>query len=402
MKSVLLVQPDLPLPKKTKIDHGSLPIGLLKIGSYLRHSLGYDVRFVRGNRPLRRRPDEIWVTSMFTYWAEQVHDSVAYYQKRFPNADIKVGGVYASLMPEHCRAKTGAEVHIGLHEPAEKWCRENGVDYSFFDQDIDVQILHGMRGCHRKCKFCGTWRIEPRMTFDRRVADRVDKNRVVFYDNNFLKNKSVGKILKELAEVRVNGRRVVYECQSGFDGRILNSELAGLLKEANFQNPRIAWDNSYDDAKDVANQVSLLKRAGYRGKDIYVFILYNWDHTYDVAERKRMKCWEWGVQISDCRFRPLDQTHDAFDARLTQTAQDYHIHEGWTDSEVKLFRKNVRRHNICVRHGFPFHSRMFELMKVPRSQYRALNGLSKSSTNKKYPDAWWPDEYHPSVSDRDG
>jgi hypothetical protein len=394
MRRILLVQPDFPQPKKTKIEHSAVPIGLLKIGTYYRHSEGLSVKLVRGNKPVRFRPDEVLVTSLFTYWSKHVKESVDYYKSRFPRAKIIVGGIYASLMPDHCRQNTHADVHVGLHNPAEEWCKHNPLDYSLLDEDIDFQILHGMRGCFRRCKFCGTWKIEPRMTFDRDVAKRVTSNHVIFYDNNFLKNRHIRDILRELSSVRIGGNKVRYECQSGFDGRILDDELACLLKKAGFVNPRIAWDNSYDDWRMIRRQIRMLENAGYRKKDIYVFVLYNWEHPYKIVEKKRKKCWDFGVQIADCRFRPLDQTHDDFNAHLNQTNSDYHIHEGWTDHEVKLFRKNVRRHNICIRHGFEFHSKILENKKVPRSAYRALNKSSKKEIRKQYPDAWWPDEIH--------
>ena len=79
-------------------------------------------------------------------------------------------------------------------------------------------------------------------------------------------------------------------------------------------------------------------------------------------EKKRIKCYRWYVQIADCRNRPLDRTDDNYDPRAYkkgQTKEDYHIHKetGWTDPLVRQFRKNIRRQNICVRHGFPFYSK---------------------------------------------
>lgn len=395
MTKILLVQPEFPLPKKAKIDHASVPIGLLKIGSYLKHCKGASVRLVRGNRPIRYDPDEIWMTSLFTYWSKYVKESVDYYRSRFPKARITVGGIYASLMPDHCKRTTRANVHMGLHVPSEEWCARNTLDYSLLDDDVDFQILHGMRGCFRRCKFCGTWKLEPRMTFDRNVASRVSTNRVVFYDNNFLKNRYIRDILKELSQVRVNRRKVQYECQSGFDGRILDEDLAHMLKEAGFVNPRIAWDNSFDDGQEIKRQIGYLEKAGYKSKDIYVFMLYDWEYDFQILERKRLKCWEWQVQISDCRFRPLDQLHDHFNSRKSQTSLDYYIHPNWTDEEVKQFRKNVRRHNICVRHSFPFYSATFERMRISKREALVLRKQPKDVIRLKVSDVWFPDESNP-------
>ena len=389
----LLVVPDFPVPAKRKVNHDFLPIGLLKIGTYMRKCLGWEVSLAFGNRKSRFVPDEIWITSLFTYWSRQVVESARFYRDRYPKARILVGGIYASLMPDHCGDSTGADVHVGLFEPAESWCAEHGVDYSLLRRKMDFQIIHGMRGCFRKCKFCGTWKIEPRMSSDRLVASRVVRNHVVFYDNNFLKNRYIRDVLRELAVVRVKRKRVVYECQSGFDGRIMDQELADLLHDANFMNPRIAWDNSYQDWPKRENQVRLLENAGYKRKDISIFMLYNWEYPFEVLERKRLKCWEWGVQISDCRFRPLDQTYDNYCPRTVQTNEDYYIHDKWTDKEIKQFRKNVRRHNICVRHGFKFHSKWLENMRVSKKQYVILSKSPRKLVRKRLSDAWYPDQF---------
>jgi len=392
-ENILLVYPNFPIPIKRKNHHDFLPIGLLKIGTYLRDSNGCKVKLIFGNEEINFTPDYILITSLFTYWSDCVHKTAKYYRDKYPAAHLIIGGIYASLLPENVQRETNASVWKGLYYPAEEWCREHDVDYSLLPEDIDFQILHGMRGCFRKCKFCGTWKIEPKEEFIDNIPSLVRKNHVIFYDNNFLRHPDVNQILIDLSKIRINGKKVIYESQSGFDGRIINAEIAVLLKKARFINPRIAWDNSYNDWPEICKQVDFLANAGYKKKDIYIFMIYNWDYNYIELEKKRLKCWEWGTQIADCRYRPLDQLYDRFNARIKQNENDYHIHSNWSDSEVKQFRKNVRRHNICIRHGFPFYSAMMEHKKLPKSEYEVLRGNSKSIIRKKVKDAWFPDEF---------
>jgi hypothetical protein len=392
---VLLVVPDFPIPKKRKIHHDFVPIGLLKIGTYLRDSKGCDVELVFGKKTPRTKPDEIWITSLFTYWSRYVREAAEFYHDRYPKARVIIGGIYASLMPEHTRHSTGHEAYVGLHNDAEKWVRNHGVDYSILGQQIDFQILHGMRGCFRRCRFCGTWKIEPEETFDPAIHEQITKNHVVFYDNNFLRNPRIKETLEALSSIRVNRKPVRFESQSGFDGRILNPELARLLKKARFINPRIAWDNSILDEKKIEEQIRMLKDAGYKSKDIYVFMLYNWEHDFGTLETKRIKCWKWKVQIADCRFRPLDQVFDEFDSRKAQSSAEYYIHPDWTDTEVKKFRANVRKHNICVRHGFRFYSKSLELMRLSKKRTTELKQESRARIKEALPDAWFPGEHHP-------
>jgi len=316
-----------------------------------------------------------------------------------PEAKIIIGGIYATLLPDVVENATGAEVFQGQCEEAEKWCRSNEIDYSFLPSAVDFEIVHGMRGCFRRCSFCGTWKLEPNEQYFNDIQIR--KNHVIFYDNNFLKHPNIVKMLKDFEQLRIDGRVVTFESQSGFDGRILDKELAVLLKKARFINPRIAWDHSIEDYTLIRKQIKYLRDAGYYAKDINVFMIYNWDLDYNEMEKKRVKCWKLGVQIMDCRYRPLTQLFDNFNARLIQTNEDYFIKDNWSDAEIKQFRKNVRRHNICIRHGFAFHSPTLEHMRVSKADFkRLMQSKKKRDIKKQIPDAWFPDEFHPSICDK--
>lgn len=349
-KRILLVEPDFPVPAKSKNHSNFLPIGLLKLASYYRQK-GYNVKLNRGNHSANFCPDRILITSLFTYWSEYVKESVQYYKKKYPKARIEVGGIYATLMPEHCKKYTGCnKVFIAQHKGADT-CKP-----AYDLVDVDYQIIHGMRGCTNKCPFCGIWRIEKKSFKDaEQIKKEICSNKLIFYDNNILVNPHIEEILTMLANTTYNSKVLHCECQSGFDGRVLmkSPHLAFMLKKARFENIRVAWDFPYTEfnVKMVGNWINLLEKVGYNRKEIFVFMIYNWNYSFKHMELKRKQCYEWGLQISDCRFRPLTQTFDRYNGRLKdQTSEDYFIHPKWTDEEVKQFRKNVRRHNICIRH----------------------------------------------------
>lgn len=372
MNRILLVEPDFPYPGKSKnransVHRNFVPIGLLKLGA-MHRAQGARVRLVRGNCPRaalqKFKPSHILVTSLFTYWSEYVWAAIEHYRTMFPRARIFLGGIYATLHHERPEFKERAKrhrvrVHVGLHKEAERYC----PDYSFLNGGVNHHVTHSTRGCIRKCPFCGVWRIEP--TIQHKSSHQllneikaVGRNRVIFFDNNFLANRDIRNILKDLAGLTLNGRSVVFECQSGLDGRLLerDPELATLLRNANFRNIRIAWDNSLSDHASVARQLAYLTDAGYRASDISVFMIYNYDTPYETMLKKLGYCEKWEVQIADCRYRPLDSTFDHYDGnkfRQGQTEADYYIHTsgGWTDGKIRAFRKKVRQHNIWVRYA---------------------------------------------------
>jgi hypothetical protein len=112
-------------------------------------------------------------------------------------------------------------------------------------------------------------------------------------------------------------------------------------------------------------------------------------------ERKRIKCWEWKVQIADCRYRPLDQIYDNYNPNKPQTSKDYYIHPKWTDAEVKQFRKNVRRQNICVRYGLSYYSRTLERHLIPSDKILKLKKISPVGAKKHLNDVWEPSYISP-------
>ena len=56
------------------------------------------------------RPDAVLVTSLMTYWYPGVSAAIALVQEHFPGVPVILGGIYASLCPDHARAVSGADL----------------------------------------------------------------------------------------------------------------------------------------------------------------------------------------------------------------------------------------------------------------------------------------------------
>lgn len=368
-KKILLVEPNFPFPNKSKnkanhIHKNFVPIGLLKLGA-LHKDKGNKIKLVRGKKSSKRirfTPNEILVTSLFTYWSSHVWDCIKHYRETFPKATIKLGGIYATL---HCDSKKFKELckqyNVGVSKGIDCEAEKYFPDYSLL-RNVDYHATHMMRGCIRHCKFCGTWKIEPRRTNKSKEEiinelKQIGKNKVIFYDNNLLANPFIKEILNEFSTLKINKKTVVFESQSGFDGRLLekDSELAYLIKKARFQNIRIAWDNSINDKKSIRKQINLLIKAGYPAKDISVFMIYNFDVPFEDMIKKLEYCKKWGVQITDCRYRPLELDYDNYNPHMRkgQPEGSFYIHKqgGWTDKKIRDFRISVRKHNIWIRYA---------------------------------------------------
>jgi hypothetical protein len=362
LNRILLVEPNFPIPAKSKNHCNFLPIGLLKIAAYHR-SHGDRVELHRGNFQTKKHPDEIKVTSLFTYWSKQVWESVQYYKELYPKAKIEVGGIYASLMPDHAKASGCDDVKTGLYKKGIAEDFEPAYDLV----NVDYQIVHASRGCFRKCNFCGTWKIEPEVTYKKSIKDEIKKKKIVFYDNNLIANPHIKDVLSEIAEYKFPDQsRIHCESQSGLDGRILikDPEIAIYLKKARFQHPRIAWDGPYEHWPKIKAQIQVLREAGFRPDDIFIFTLFNHDLSYEEMRLKLDACRRWKVRVIDCRYRPLDSTYDDYKPNAkNQNEEEYYIHKSWTDRQVRAFRRAVRRQNIAL------------ILELPNGRY--IKGVEK-------------------------
>lgn len=397
IKNALLIEPNFPIPKKSRNHRDFLPIGLLKIASYLQHE-GIIVQLCRLGDEFQSnvdqfnfKPDIIFITSLFTYWADYVKEAVDLCRDTFPNSKIVVGGIYASLLPDHCKEFTGCDmVFEGVWEEAEEF----QPDYSLVN--VDYQIIHTSRGCKRRCPYCGVYKIEPKCEYDTSLNGKeIIKRKLVFYDNNLLANPSIENILGELAELKKQRKILSCESQSGFDGRILlkNPKLGVLLKKAGFINPKIAWDGPYSQKNKIKSQINVLTESGYKSKEISIFVLYNYDISFEEMEKKRVQCWKWNVQITDCRYRPLDQWFDNYNpyTKKPQSEKDYYIHPKWNDKLIRAFRSNIRKHNICVRQDILYYSADIERKRIPKNKIIKYKKLSYNKAKMHLDDAWNPE-----------
>src|SRR6056297_2866534 len=62
----------------------------------------------------KAQPDMVLITSQMTYWYQGIAEAVRVVRRAYPAVPVVVGGIYATLIPQHCRDVIGAdEVVIG-------------------------------------------------------------------------------------------------------------------------------------------------------------------------------------------------------------------------------------------------------------------------------------------------
>ena len=194
------------------------------------------------------------------------------------------------------------------------------------------QWIRITEGCPHNCPYC----YEPQEIKIFEIPEIV-RNDVKIMDMNLLCKPEALNIIKELGKKRVNGKVVYYELVCGIDYRFLTQEIANELKRSRFKNIRIAWDWFMRDQYAIKDGINKLLKAGYKNKDIMIFMICNWKIPYKMNCQKLDLCKVWNVQVADCYF----------DNQVFPNV----IPEFWNDKELKSFRSKCRKHNQLVNFG---------------------------------------------------
>jgi len=199
----------------------------------------------------------------------------------------------------------------------------------FNDEEQWIRITEG---CPHNCPYC----YEPQEIKIFNIPDIV-RNVVKIMDMNLLCKPEALNIIKKLGQKRVNEKVVYYELICGIDWRFLTEEIAIALKQARFQNIRLAWDWHYGMQRKIKDAIHTLTSAGYKTNDMMVFMICNWKITFEECMKKLNACKYWNIKVADCYF----------DGQIMPNVNPVF----WTAEEIKKFRHEVRKHNQFVLFG---------------------------------------------------
>ena len=307
------------------------PLGLLKLAA-MHKDRGDEVEFVYGLVHPQATPDKIYVTSLFTYAWKHVHATVEHYRQLYPGTEVVLGGIYATLMPEHARLSGAHEVRPGLVAEAETY----RPDYSLVPE-WHTSVMFSMRGCIRKCAFCAVPKLEGKTTGKAQgIRDLIEPGhrKVILWDNNVLGVPNWHDVIDELKAAGVG-----VDFNQGLDARLINDDVARKLREVRITPIRLAYDiPSERDA--VESAIESLHAVGFSKRRIIVYTLYNFTDTPEQFWKRVADLVSWGAVSYPMRYEPLNSL-----------VKNRYVSPHWTAEQLEMVA--VSRRVIGAGGAFP-------------------------------------------------
>jgi len=255
-------------------------------------------------------PDGILVTSMMTYWYPGVVEAVRLARRTWPGVPILLGGVYATLCPDHAESHAGADVvlagpvesagivlealegrPVGRAEPGGSSWTSLWPALDLYPRPAYAPLLTS-RGCPLHCPYCASNLLFP--GFVQRppeevlaeIEDRCERlglRDFVFYDDALLVNAET-HLAPLLEGVLAQGFQARFHAPNGLHVARITDELARLMRRAGFQTVRLgletmdwgrqeAWGKKVR-AGQIEAAVGHLRRAGFGREEIGVYLLH--------------------------------------------------------------------------------------------------------------------------------
>lgn len=281
------------------------------------------------------KADAVFITSLMTYWYPGLQEIINLIKIEMPKTPIFCGGIYASLLPEHCRS-LGADYIIQgadlnqlipiFHKknwPAQQNQAKIYVDAAVFDQ---AGILQLNRGCPFSCSYCASRLLGAFESGDAQQAfqlflhyfDNLGIRHFAFYDDALLVNKE--KILWPFLEaVLACGRKANFYLPNALHIKFMDFKTASLMRKCDFQEIRLGWESAEKgfhqklDQKFLESEckeaVLALKEAGFNKNEITAYVLAGLpDQEADSVEQSLYTASKLGLTVKLARYSPVPGT----------------------------------------------------------------------------------------------
>jgi radical SAM superfamily enzyme YgiQ (UPF0313 family) len=376
-------------------------------------------------------PDEVWITSIMSYWWESTRDMVELCKRLFPKAKIRVGGIYPTLDPQH------AAKRLGLDDPLIVPGKQlNLVDDAMMARDLivtgeipdanDLELDHELyfehghnpkytilttsRGCPRDCEYCAAYVLSGRKVVSREPKSVIEEIRAkyergvrdfCFYEDNLLMSKkSFKEILTLICENKRDLKGIELHSPEGLEIRLVEPDLAKLMWDAGFRRVYLPLESinhkyisefqrDFYTLKHFEQAVKIFEQAGFtKPQQINVFVLFglpgeDLQHVYDTAVYAANRT----GSVIPMLFAPVPGTplFKKLEWYIEERGFDFEHLNGKLLPFLEFNRRSLRgKYDLTIQNYYDIEAFMFRLNeKVRNSTFRPGNDTRVSTAFRK-------------------
>lgn len=250
-----------------------------------------------------RRPDIVLISSGMTYWYYGVSEAVSAVREKWKDVPVAVGGIYASLMPDHCLKSSSADFVVTGEAQApsglNRVFKKAGLPLCLLPwrDDIlihpvlkDAAVIRLNKGCPCRCSYCASRLIsgfekgDPVRSFEMLMKIHLELGTVnfAFYDDALL----VGKeevFIPFLEMVERSGCNFNFYLPNALHLDRLDHDTASLMRRCGFREICVGFESSSkkfheeNDNKIELNlfpeKIEMLFRCGFTKENIRMYVL---------------------------------------------------------------------------------------------------------------------------------
>jgi radical SAM superfamily enzyme YgiQ (UPF0313 family) len=273
------------------------------------------------------------VQTVMTYWYLGVKEVIEDIKTYSPNTKIVLGGVYATLCPNHAKSLPVDLVIEGLNlEPLWRLLNitPNTEAFPLWEAypKLTVGVLKLAEGCPFRCSYCSVPQVYPKFIahpLERSIHEleflcKLGVKNVVFYDDALLYQPQ--KILIPFLEKVIEKRMMVnFHTPNALNARFISSDLAKRMVQAGFKNFYLGFESStYEWQKktggkvysnEFAQAIENLDKAGADLSQVTAYlILAHPQGDQQNVEASMHFAHDLGIRVMLSEFSPIPGTPD--------------------------------------------------------------------------------------------
>ncbi len=294
--------------------------------------------------------DAVLVTSIMTYWYTGVAQAIRQIRQVMGETPVLLGGIYASLMPEHAMVNCRPDEVIATGNMAETArivdrycnCRSENLPsadfaewpapaYDLYDKLDYISIMSSL-GCCYRCEYCASSILQPRFqqAQPEKAANEIiqlssllsNQSRldVAFQDDALLVN-AENRFVPIMEKLIASGLPFKLHSPNGLHCRLITEDIARLMFEGGFEMIRLSYEASDDSPEYQAASdnkvndsffqmaINNLTKAGFKHSQIEAYILNGLPgQTMRQMESSAEAVNRCGIKARLCQFTPIPGT----------------------------------------------------------------------------------------------